>query len=1008
METGVSSHCTPTIARHHSKLVPRSFPGLYLLGESMADELRLALLGSPEIHLAGAPITDFGTSKAQALLCYLVLTGRPHLRPALAGLLWGELPEANAHNNLRKALSNLRQLVGSHLHITRQAVCFDGDLPYWLDTEAFEVFVQAATGPAPSAQPCIGDLRQAIELYRGDLLEGFYVRQAPAFEEWLRAQRARLRELAVQALHAAITHHASRGEAGHSAGTEYATRLLAMEPWREGAHRHLMRLLAQSGQRGAALAQYEVCRQALAGELGVEPGTETTQLYEAIRDGRLPLAPAAPAILWGEKARPPAFLEERADRVEHPLFVARERELAWLDQKLGSALAGQGNVVFGTGGPGRGKTALLDEFARRAMAAHDDLLVASGSCNAYSGVGDPYLPFREVLAMLTGDVESAWAASAITRDHAQRLWAALPLAGQALLDHGPHVVPALIPGPPLLARLAAAAPAGAPWLQQMRDRLERRRTAAEALEETDLFQQVTNLLRALAGAQPLLLILDDLQWLDSASAGLLFHLGRRLAGSRILIAGAYRPEEVIPRPASPRDPRTIPHPLRQVLAELQRQFGDIWLHLAEVQELEGRHFVDSLLDAEPNRLGEDFRRDLFEHAGGHPLFTIELLRAMQERGDLVQDEAGAWIEGPALDWGTLPPRVEGIIQARIGRLDEGLREFLSVASVEGEVFTAQVVAQVQEVSERQILRSLSRDLEARHRLVREQPALPLGRRRLSRYRFAHALFQQHLYNALGDGERAMLHAEVARVLEDLYAGRLEEVAVQLAHHYSEAGDDQRALKYFTLAGDVALAAYATREAEGYYRRALALKSPEPWEASLLSNLGETLARQSRFQEAIATWREGIERCRALEDGDAVARLYARSASAARQAGDQVEALNLCLEGLGRGQHAPDGPGLARLLHESARAYSVAALRKEGEPHARRALAMAEAARRCRVAGPTLATWSTLPCFINSRSLWRWRPRPWSWPRRMACSRWPARSQNLAYRPPALGDYPRLG
>jgi tetratricopeptide (TPR) repeat protein len=333
---------------------------------------------------------------------------------------------------------------------------------------------------------------------------------------------------------------------------------------------------------------------------------------------------------------------------------------------------------------------------------------------------------------------------------------------------------------------------------------------------------------------------------------------------------------------------------------------------------------------------------------------------MQERGDLVQDEGGAWVEGPALDWATLPPRVEGIIQARIERLDEELQAFLSVASVEGETFTAQIVAQVQEVSERQILRRLSRELEARHRLVREQPALALGRRRLSRYRFAHALFQQHLYHALGDGERALLHGEIAAVLEELYAGRLGEVAVQLAHHYSAAGDDRRALKYRTLAGDVALAAYANREAEDYYRRALDLVPVGTEVAELLSSLGEALARQNRFQEAMDVWRDGIERYRTLGDGDAVAGLYARSAWAASQAGDPAEHLRLCLEGLARAGEAPDGPGRAGLLHETARAYMDQALREESEPYAQRGLEMAERLGHAELQAQALTTWSTSP------------------------------------------------
>ena len=126
--------------------------------------------------------------------------------------------------------------------------------------------------------------------------------------------------------------------------------------------------------------------------------------------------------------------------------------MAQLDTYLDKALTGQGQVAFINGGPGRGKTALMRAFAQRAMAAHPDLLVASGNCNAFAGVGDPYLPFREVLALLTGDVESRWAAGTLSRDHAQRVWSALPQTLPAFVEHGPFLVNAFVPGKALLSR----------------------------------------------------------------------------------------------------------------------------------------------------------------------------------------------------------------------------------------------------------------------------------------------------------------------------------------------------------------------------------------------------------------------------------------------------------------------------------------------------------------------------------------------------------------------------
>ncbi|NIP16737.1 MAG: AAA family ATPase, partial [Xanthomonadales bacterium] len=234
------------------------------------------------------------------------------------------------------------------------------------------------------------------------------------------------------------------------------------------------------------------------------------------------------------------------------------------------------------------------------------------------------------------------------------------------------------------------------------------------LEQSRIFEQYTKVLNALAAKRPLMLVVDDLQWADVSSVSLLFHLGRRMGQSRILIIGTYRPEDVALGRAGE------PHPLEGVASEFKRYFGDIWVDLSQAAGTEGRQFVDALLDTEPNQLGEAFRQELWQRTEGHALFTVELLRDMRERADLVRDEEGQWIEGPALDWGALPARVEGVIEKRIGRLEAELREVLTVASVEGEGFTAQVVARVQEIRERQLLRELSRELEKRHRLVRER------------------------------------------------------------------------------------------------------------------------------------------------------------------------------------------------------------------------------------------------------------------------------------------------
>jgi ABC-type oligopeptide transport system substrate-binding subunit len=823
--------------------------------------LSISLLGSFRVALDGEPVTGFVSDKARALLAFLAVEAeRPHRREALAGLLWPEYPERSARASLRNALANVRQVIGDReadppfLCIAGQTIQFNPEADAQVDVRAFTESLETSCAEA------IHGLEAAVALYQGGFLEEFSLPDSPAFEEWALLKREQLQRRALAALGRLADHYERRGE--YERALRFAWRRVEADPYRGVAQRGLMRLLALSGQREAALAQYETFRCLLAEEMGVAPAEETARLYEQIQAGEL--TPPAP-VPWVEvRVQHPAFLEEAAERedAERPVFVARERELARLDSYLNTALVGQGQVVFVTGGPGRGKTALMNAFARRAMEAHPDLLVASGNCNAYSGVGDPYLPFREVLGMLSGDVEPRWAAGTITTAHARRLWAASPLAMQALVECGSALIGTMLPGAPLLSRAVATVPGAPPWLVRLKGLAGEEGPDYADLAQSGFFEQFAAVLRRIAVVHPLLLVVDDLQWVDGASTGLFFHLGRRLADSRILIVGAYRPEEVALGRGGER------HPLEKVLAEFKRSFGDVWIDLARADEMGGRQFVEDFLDTEPNRLGEGFRSVLSHHTGGHPLFTIELLRDMQERGDVIADGDGFWIEGLALDWEALPARVEAVIAERIERLEDELREILSIASVEGEDFTAQVVARVQEAHERKLLRQLSQELEKHHRLVRERGEVRVGRRTLSRYSFAHALFRQYLYNDLSAGERRLLHRATAEVLEELYGVGAAEIAVQLAHHWERAEVAEKAIEYLLQAGDQARLAYAHAEAIDYYQRALAfLKQGQEHgrAARTLMKLGLTyhtafdfpLARQS-YEEGFALWQRAGE------------------------------------------------------------------------------------------------------------------------------------------------------
>jgi len=460
--------------------------------------LALSLLGPFEAALDGRAAEGLNSDHLRALLAYLAVErGREHPREALAALLWPERSNREALTALRCALSNLRGALGDRetpcpfLLVTRGSVLFNTASDYWLDVAEFETLAGRTDAPG---------LERMASLVRGPFLHGLSVEDSPAFDEWLLLKEEEYRRRVLSALDVLTSYRAAHAE--YAEAGRWARRQLELEPYREQAHRQLMAVLVLGGERPAALAHYEACRRLLVEELGCEPDDETRALYAQIRDGTLSGAQLFPAMPGPPAAEglPPMD----GDRPPPP-FVAREAELARLDSLLNRALAGHGGVALISGEAGSGKTALLDQFARRAGRANGDLIALRGECNAHAGAGDPYLPFRELLQTLAGDVEGRRAGGTLSPDGARRVWEALPAMGAALVEHGPDLIDTFVPGEALLRRVEAfPGPAGAVrWQARLRELVRRaRQGAAEApgtipsgkTLQTDLFGQVTQVL----------------------------------------------------------------------------------------------------------------------------------------------------------------------------------------------------------------------------------------------------------------------------------------------------------------------------------------------------------------------------------------------------------------------------------------------------------------------------------------------------------------------------------
>ena len=329
--------------------------------------LECSFLGQFQVVWQGIPLTDFRSDKIRALLAYLAVeAGIPHRREALATLLWPE--SADALRNLRKSLHLLRQtldrceagLSDRVLLVTRQTV-MALETAVSLETHHFEQAITQVTTHAhqtvATCPACLTALQEATTLYQGDFLRGLTLPDALGFEEWLLLKRENLHQAALTSLRQLADAHEQRGM--FDKAQQAAARQISLEPWHEGAYRQSMRLLARQGRRGEALAQYELCREVLAAELGVEPGAETLALHQQISQGEFSTGePAEVQVLLHHF--PPQFNQ----------FVGRGEEVTAVVQHL---LDPDCRLLTLLGPGGIGKTRLSLEAVAQAVTQHPAL-----------------------------------------------------------------------------------------------------------------------------------------------------------------------------------------------------------------------------------------------------------------------------------------------------------------------------------------------------------------------------------------------------------------------------------------------------------------------------------------------------------------------------------------------------------------------------------------------------------------------------------------------------------
>jgi tetratricopeptide (TPR) repeat protein len=595
-------------------------------------------------------------------------------------------------------------------------------------------------------------LREALGLWRGPAFADM------ADEPFAQPERQRLQELRLVVLEDRLAAELAVG--GHAAAAAELRELVGRYPFRERLHGLLMLALYRSGRQAEALQAFQAARRVLGEELGVDPSPWLRQLEADILRQATALEwtalPGQPPPV--EAAEPPVAAPAVAPLpAAGPQLVGRVEQLAVLDASLAGAAAGWGRLVLVAGEPGIGKTRLAEEVARRAMAR--DLRVAWGRC--YEGEGAPaFWPWVQVMRELLADVAPEELGGVLGRSSGEL---------SQLLPELKELVPGLEPPP--VVELAAA--------------------------RFRLYQAVTELLRRLGNARPLLVVVDDLHWADAASLGLLAFLATELRATRLVVLGTYRDVEV-----------AAGEPLAETLGALAREPVVERIALGGLSNAEVARLVASAIGIRP---GERLVRAVHERTDGNPFFITELLRLLQSEGDFHADDALAAARRE------IPVGVRDVLRRRLARFPEQTNAVLLVAAVAGRDFDLDLIQTVTRLDEEGALAAIEAAVVA-GLVVEDEEAV-------GRYRFAHGLVRETIYEQLGRARRARLHARVGTALLDLHGPDDPAHVPELAQHRWAAVPVMgaaAALPHVLAAADHAMARLAFEQAEQQLRRALEL------------------------------------------------------------------------------------------------------------------------------------------------------------------------------------------
>lgn len=477
---------------------------------------------------------------------------------------------------------------------------------------------------------------------------------------------------------------------------------------------------------------------------------------------------------------PPSPAARQPNTSNIAILVERDNELAKLQAFWQQTLEGHGRVVLVCGEAGLGKSALANTMIASLNGTGKAIKIARATCSAQSGRDEPFWPFADAMSQLVAASKKKVSNEVV----------------DAFLEFAPSWVEVIpMAGPVVGASLKTA--------QVLRTRAK----TSDAPNPEMLLREYAGALKKVAAKQPTLIFVDDLHWSDPASIKLLSHLAREVREMRVMIVGAYRPSDIA----------VEDHPLRSLIAELVRYDRDTQLFLQPLTPAGVTDLVKRIYPS--NKFPDTFCADVARSTDGAPLFVVESLRLMQDRGEIKKDDKdGRWMLTRELNEDDLPRNVEAIIHKRLERIPEDLMEILAHAAVQGVMFQTAVLAGVLDKDEVILMKELH-PAEKDHAVIEYAGDVDLGEDVTSQYKFANNLFQRALLDSLRGKKRLLAFRKTAEALDHLWPDDSEDIAPRLAALYEQGKVFDSAARFMIIAGHYARQAGSIPRAIELYENA---------------------------------------------------------------------------------------------------------------------------------------------------------------------------------------------